>query len=73
MIRPNVLGEHTIYQKFFISIFYGHCLQWRSRGGDGSGPSRAAKLRVYLKIWKGEKYFVGEKFLGMGFKRAVDE
>ena len=36
--------------------------------GITSGVARggAAKLRVYLKIWKGEKYFEGEK-------TAVDE
>ena len=54
-------------------------LQWRSKGvlwgcyggvmgGYGGGPFRAAKLRLYQKIWKVKKYFdEGGKILGRGY------
>ena len=53
-----------------INIYLVYCIvQWRSKGGgDGGGLPRAAvlggvaKLRLYLKIWKGKQYFEGEKF-----------
>ena len=31
-------------------------------GGDGGGPPRAAKLRLYLKIWEGKIILRGENF-----------
>ena len=59
--RQNVIGIRTKCQKTkyvitrTLTLILGHTLtvtgplpQWRSKGG----PPRAAKLRLYLKIWK---------------------
>ena len=48
------------------SLSYSYNLYSGDGGGGRSAPGGtfrgAAKLRLYLKIWKEKKYFGGEKF-----------